>query len=77
MESVVPFIADTVRFDGAVPVLYVLTEEDMFEFGVVHVDPESALKTNVYVVPEIRPDTVIGLAVPDASENEDPPLIEY
>ena len=62
---------------GATPILYVVTEGDSFDFGDVHADPDSALKTTVYAVPAVNPAIVIGLVIPTASENVPPLFVEY
>jgi hypothetical protein len=73
----VPFAAEMLVIFGAVPVLYVVVDDDVFELREVHADPESALSINVYAVPAVNPVIVIGLAVPDASVNDVPPFVEY
>jgi hypothetical protein len=72
-----PSTADTLLIVGTVPVLYVVTDDEADELGEVHANPDSALNTKVYGAPEVNPVIVIGLAVPDASVNDDPPLVEY
>jgi hypothetical protein len=62
---------------GAVPVLYVVTDDDALEFEEVHADPDSALKMTVYEVAIVNPAIIIGLLVPDASKKVLPPLMEY
>ena len=62
---------------GAVPVLYVVIDDDALEFGEVHADPDSALKMTVYEVAVVNPAIIIGLLVPDASKKVIPPSVEY
>ena len=62
---------------GVVPILFVVTDDDAVEFPDVHAVPDNAFKMTVYAVPAVNPVIVIGLVVPDASENVLPPLVEY
>ena len=62
---------------GEDPMEFVVTEEEAVEFAVVQAEPDNALNTTVYAVPELNPVIVNGLVIPGASKNEDPLSIEY
>ena len=47
MESVVPFTANILVIDGEEPILFVVTNTEVFEFAVVQEVPESALNVKV------------------------------
>ena len=70
-------MADTFVIIGASPILFVVTEANVFELGEVHAVPDNALNRNVYAVPVVNPVIMNGLVVPDASENVIPSSVEY
>ena len=47
MESVVPFTANKLVIDGEEPILFVVTNTEVFEFAVVQALPDNAFKTTV------------------------------